>query len=104
MKTFYCNVSNGRNRNIICSSKYCQCHPGFRGFTNETYWISGHKNGRSSWLWINGDFIIFSDWGSGEPSDPTTDHCICIYNGKWNDRRCSTQIGAGFICEERETV
>ncbi|KAF4529014.1 hypothetical protein B566_EDAN017461, partial [Ephemera danica] len=83
-------------------SKIVSTHNYYR-FTSETYWISGHKNGRSSWLWINGDFIIYSDWGAGEPSDSETDKCLSINNGNWYDRRCDTETGTGFICEERET-
>ncbi|KAF4526699.1 hypothetical protein B566_EDAN015337 [Ephemera danica] len=70
----------------------------------ETYWISGHKNGRSSWLWINGDYIVISGWVPHDTSDPAKDHCLSIAGGELKGRRCEMQTGSGIICEERETL
>ncbi|KAF4529166.1 hypothetical protein B566_EDAN017500, partial [Ephemera danica] len=74
--------------------------------TDNHFWISGHKIGRSTWLWINGDIILFTDWATGQPSDPYTEHCINIMNNKWNDEDCDYYDSStyGFICEEREVV
>ncbi|KAF4521686.1 hypothetical protein B566_EDAN009141 [Ephemera danica] len=77
-------------------------------FNNKVYWTSGHKIGRSTWLWINGENIIFSDWYSGQPSDPTSEHCLILFMGNWHSYPCHyLQTGddtTGFICEERVVV
>ncbi|KAF4526695.1 hypothetical protein B566_EDAN015333 [Ephemera danica] len=75
------------------------------GLTNNHFWISGHKIGRSTWLWINGDIILFSDWATGEPNEPYTNNCIKIQSNKWYAEYCDYETTSyGFICEERELV
>ncbi|KAF4528494.1 hypothetical protein B566_EDAN016898, partial [Ephemera danica] len=69
------------------------------------FWISGHNIGTSSWIWINGEFIIFSDWDIGQPDYPAMEHCIYIQNGKWDDGYCEWRGEwgeQGFVCEERD--
>ncbi|KAF4526698.1 hypothetical protein B566_EDAN015336 [Ephemera danica] len=91
MKAFICE-SRVPPENITEEAKY------YRHNTSLT-WTSGHKIGRTTYLWINGTYIEFADWAPGQPADPRTQSCLHLYQDDWRDYICySYQY---FICEER---
>ncbi|KAF4526697.1 hypothetical protein B566_EDAN015335 [Ephemera danica] len=93
------------NGGFICKERRTDLVVLFTGLTSNRIWISGHRIGRSTWLWINGDYILFTDWEIGEPSDQDTEHCINILNNKWHDDKCvNTWPNGGFICKERRAA
>ena len=52
--------------------------------------------------WISGLPVTYDNWAVGEPNGHTVENCSTfyvdgIYEGKWNDVRCSREYR--FVCE-----
>lgn len=52
-----------------------------------------------SFVWLDGDPVMVSFWGDGEPSDTNDEDCGVLLAGSstWNDGQCG--LGVFFICE-----
>ncbi|KAF4526057.1 hypothetical protein B566_EDAN015075, partial [Ephemera danica] len=73
------------------------------GYKNSYTFTSGHKIGRASYLWINGEYMLYSDWAPGQPSQEVTENCMIVWRNDWYDLPCNwtASFSSYFICEER---
>ncbi|XP_031631916.1 perlucin-like [Contarinia nasturtii] len=79
------------------------------GLEANDFWTSGSKlAGNGTWEWVGiGKPVIFTNWSTGEPSNPD-EQCIIIKGNsgdpneaqKWNDASCDQK--SHFICEKYE--
>ncbi len=72
-----------------------------RGWTSSyTFWM-GFNDAASegSWVWSNGESVVYTNWNSGEPNDASGEDCAHTYSsGTWNDIPC-TGYPARYVCE-----
>ncbi|MCL2245155.1 MAG: hypothetical protein FWC03_11945 [Treponema sp.] len=64
-----------------------------------TYWLGGYRDANNQFVWVTGEPMNFSNWGTGEPNNSGgRENWIEINrsNGKWNDMY---QTNRGFIIE-----
>ncbi|KAF4528455.1 hypothetical protein B566_EDAN015857 [Ephemera danica] len=66
---------------------------------NKIIFISANKIGRSTYLWLNGQPLIYENWEASQPAHVATEHCMCYYSSAWHDFHCSGHP-YHFICEE----
>lgn len=50
--------------------------------------------------WSDGSIFGFASWKSGQPSDPSSEHCVSIYNAEFADFNCKNFLS--FICYKWE--
>jgi hypothetical protein len=52
-----------------------------------------------NFVWLDGEPVMISFWGDGEPSDTNDEDCGVLLAGSstWNDGQCG--LGVFFICE-----
>ena len=70
-------------------------------------WIGAHDlDSESTFRWVDGSFVDFSDWSPGEPNNNgqngQKENCAHISKGHsnlWNDASC-TNYDMYFICEK----
>ena len=64
-------------------------------------WIGLHRdpNNKSSWLWVDGSRVNYTNWNSGEPNNAHREHCVEIFahSGIWNNMPCSKYLN--YVCE-----
>ncbi|KAF4528332.1 hypothetical protein B566_EDAN006586 [Ephemera danica] len=60
---------------------------------------SGHMIGRTTYLWINGEYMQYADWAPGEPCCAEAYSCLILNMNDWHNFVCN--IATYFICEER---
>ena len=66
-------------------------------------WIGLHRDpgDKSRWLWVDGSYAIYNNWGVGEPNDSGgTEDCVELFRPpqwKWNDINCDSRLS--YICE-----
>ncbi|KAF4524442.1 hypothetical protein B566_EDAN013460 [Ephemera danica] len=70
------------------------------GLKPHIVWISGNKIGRSTYIWSNGEPLIFENWHPGSPPHFATEHCMLYQNDHWTDYHCSGHDWH-FVCEEK---
>lgn len=73
------------------------------GWLGTMFWTSAHKDLNGKWKWINGNDILYTNWGEGEPNNQGgNQNCIRVWdavsNGtwKWDDTNCD---GVFVVCE-----
>lgn len=63
----------------------------------ERYWIGGTLE-NNQWVWLTGEAMEYSNWGSGEPNG--SGEYMDIYpNGIWDDTHGQNNKVKGYICE-----
>ena len=68
------------------------------GYTD--MWV-GAKWTENEWKWQDTSSWEYTNWWSGEPSDPDNEPCIALWTGsesKWNDDWCTSTYS--FVCEK----
>ncbi|KAF4532986.1 hypothetical protein B566_EDAN000675 [Ephemera danica] len=71
---------------------------GLGGTTDKIVHLSGNKIGRSTFIWLNGESLIYENWAPDEPNNIAIHHCICHHKTQWYDYPCGNENH--FICEE----
>jgi hypothetical protein len=70
-------------------------------------WTAGHTwwmglndvSAEGSFVWSNGEAVVYTNWQSGEPNNSGNEDCTHAYtSGRWNDIPC-TGYPARYICE-----
>lgn len=62
-------------------------------------YTSGNKIGSSTYQWMNGENLKYSNWLPGQPANYASEHCLVYWEKAWHDFHCS-QNEYYFICEE----
>ena len=70
-------------------------------FTEGGFWIGGNDDyADSAWRWETGEFLTYTNWDPGEPSN-TYSYSDCMrvrYNWMWHDMNCYSAYES--ICEK----
>ncbi|XP_076128577.1 C-type mannose receptor 2-like isoform X2 [Alosa pseudoharengus] len=69
-------------------------------------WIGLYYDIKWSWSWsLDGSGLRqtgYSGWSSGEPDQPSYEHCTFMYTGLWGDRSCSDMLP--FLCYDANEI
>ena len=74
----------------------------------DLYWIGfTDENHEGTWIWISGEFPVYTNWASGEPSNSGNAEHYALMNwvdpGLWNDGH-EAAITSGAIIEKRPSI
>jgi hypothetical protein len=70
--------------------------------SSDPWWIGlNDRNREGTWVWSNGEPVVYAPWQSGQPNNYFNQDCVDIYrygaNASWGDSDCGEALR--YVCE-----